>query len=391
MKRVRGAVALLPLLHAVPLLLFLWARHAALGPDAPLAPDLPVPVPERLWSAGTGVLALANEFVPFFFLPLPLWLLTAAVSRTRVGALVSAVPWLLFLGLYGELFAPREAHLRRLVAPVPLMERALQRVTGQPATPPVDVRVMSVNVLYANGVPETLAAFVLREAPDIVFVQELSPDVATALDRAIAPHYPHRDLRPHPGPEGGGVWSRHPLRVEETWGGAPDVTRHSLRWQHLSADVSGRRVELVNLHLTPPGIHLGVVPRFPVPVYAAQFNAHREREVEAFVPALRTLAQAPLVVAGDLNLTDQTPEYHRLRGVGLRDAHREAGWGLGLTFPARPKLFALGVPLPVPSLIRIDYVLHSSHFATRRTWVPQEETGSDHRPVIADLRLRAAP
>lgn len=370
MNGVRRTVALLPLLHAAPLLLFLWARHAVLGAAPATPPELPALVPARLWSVATGVLALANEFVPFFFLPLPLWLLSAAIARTRVAALAAVVPWLLFLGLYGELFAPRAAHLR-------------------PTAPGTDIRVMSVNALYANGSPDTLAALVLREAPDVVLVQELSPALAEALDGAFAPHYPHRDLRPHPGPEGGGVWSRHPLRVEETWGGAPDVERHSLRWQHLSVDVSGRRVELVNLHLNPPGIHLGTVPRFPLPVYAVQFNALRRREVEAFLPALRTLAREPLVVAGDLNLTDQTPEYRGLRGAGLRDAHREAGWGLGLTFPARPKLFSLGAPLPLPSLIRIDYVLHSSHFATRRAWVPHDETGSDHRPVVADLILRA--
>ena len=73
-----------------------------------------------------------------------------------------------------------------------------------------------------------------------------------------------------------------------------------------------------------------------------------------------------------------------------------ARWETWWSPPKTPRDDAAQVPLieeealPVPSLVRIDYVLHSSHFATRRAWVPHDETGSDHRPVVADLTLRVS-
>ncbi len=377
----------LPLLHAAALLVFLAARHVVEAPAGPPSGALT----GRVWAAGRDVVSLATEFVPFWFAPLPAWLLTALLARSRAALLSATAPWLVFVVVYGGLFVPRLPHLRQ-VAPA--------AAPGQPA---VDLRVMTFNLLYVNGAPEELAAAVRRAAPDVLLVQELSPTLATSLDAALRDEYPYRDLRPHPGPEGGGVWSRRPLRVEETWGGVGGVdgvgsaggastatgpTRNSLRWQHLSLEHGGRRVHLVNLHLTPPEVYFGTVRRLPVPVYVGQSTAQRRREVDAFVPAVRALAREPLVVAGDLNLTDQTPEYRLLRSTGLRDAYREAGWGFGLTFPAHPKLHLRGLGLPIPSLIRIDYVLHSRHFTTRSAAVLQEVTGSDHRPVVATLRLR---
>ncbi|HVL82424.1 MAG TPA: endonuclease/exonuclease/phosphatase family protein, partial [Actinomycetota bacterium] len=94
------------------------------------------------------------------------------------------------------------------------------------------------------------------------------------------------------------------------------------------------------------------------------------------VDALLTRIEAvdgPLIVAGDLNISDRHRFYRHLRRH-LGDAHRDAGAGFGFTWRA-PRPF-----------VRIDYVLRSDHWGTGRS-----ETGtipgSDHRYVYADLVL----
>ncbi|HEV2123650.1 MAG TPA: endonuclease/exonuclease/phosphatase family protein, partial [Chloroflexota bacterium] len=108
-------------------------------------------------------------------------------------------------------------------------------------------------------------------------------------------------------------------------------------------------------------------------------------------PILHGLAQGrdPLIVAGDLNLTDQTPDYRRLRSLGLQDAYRVSGWGFGFTFPAIPTQHVMHSLRHFPPFLRIDYVLHSKQITPLRAEVLTSAPGSDHHPVIADVLLPA--
>jgi endonuclease/exonuclease/phosphatase (EEP) superfamily protein YafD len=81
------------------------------------------------------------------------------------------------------------------------------------------------------------------------------------------------------------------------------------------------------------------------------------------------------LLVGDFNVGDRHYLYRRLR-AGLGDAHRDAGWGLGLTWSLQNR-----VPFA-----RIDYVLHDESWGTRsisRQAIP----GSDHRALVAELVL----
>lgn len=84
---------------------------------------------------------------------------------------------------------------------------------------------------------------------------------------------------------------------------------------------------------------------------------------------------APTVLLGDMNAGPGTPEMRALTAV-LVDAWAVAGDGAGLTFPARR---------PVA---RIDYVLVSPGVRPLGAAVVGTRA-SDHRPVVADLALRA--
>jgi vancomycin resistance protein VanJ len=364
----RRAIGLLPLLHGVPLLVYLLMRGAVTS-------AAPEGLPELQWGRLYGLVSLLNELTPWFFLPVPLWLVTAAIARTRVAFLSTLLPLALFLALYGDLFVPRPAHLAAWL--------------GKPPEPETRLRVMTFNILASTRPTADLARIVVDANPDVLLTQETMPALATSLDTSIGAVYPYASLRTNGLWEAQGIWSRLPILSEERW----DGSQRGANWQHAVVDVHGRRVHLVSLHLTTPRVTFRRTESFLVPVSVGEVSAARRQEVAWLGPRLRALAASgePVIVAGDLNLTDQTPEFQRLLDAGYTDAYRQAGWGFGMTYPGLPRLrLGRGIAIIGFPLVGIDHILLSSGAQARTATVWPESGSSDHRPVVVDVVLRPA-
>jgi endonuclease/exonuclease/phosphatase (EEP) superfamily protein YafD len=98
------------------------------------------------------------------------------------------------------------------------------------------------------------------------------------------------------------------------------------------------------------------------------------------IPIL-TAEQGPLVVVGDFNATEHSKVYKRLTESMLRSAHDVRGRGYATTWPN-------GQNLCPP--IRIDQALVSPEIEVARI-VEGRGRGSDHKPLILDVRVRGAP
>ncbi len=111
-----------------------------------------------------------------------------------------------------------------------------------------------------------------------------------------------------------------------------------------------------------------------------------QRETFMAIAQQVTAQQGPAIFLGDFNTTDQAENY-RLIADRLTDVHRAVAWGFGFTFPGRwldgsapPLAFAL-------PMLRIVYVFVSHHWTPDEIHVASDGPGSDHRPVVATLRL----
>ena len=372
-----GAAAVgLPGLHALLLAAVLGGR-SLLGGAPPDGLAAALPLIARLWWPLRDLVSLGSEFVPFFFAPLPLWALMGLVGLVakRPGHVVAAsLPWLLFAGVYGSLFLPRPAHVQAALAQV-----------EQPSG--TALRVMTFNVLEVNGRPDALAAVIRDASPDVLVVQELNPRQSQALDAALSREYPYRHLRPAWSYNGVGTWSRYPILAEDRWADLQPAPR----WQYTRVSVNGHPVHVVNLHLTAPRIVWRRLPFVPGALPAGQRADDRRRQVALLAPRLHELAVSgePVVVAGDLNMTDQAPEFRQLLGAGYADAYREAGWGFGLTFPAGPVAVFFRRQVPAQPMVAIDHVLVSPGVDVRQIRVWPASGGSDHHPLVADLVVPA--
>jgi vancomycin resistance protein VanJ len=303
---------------------------------------------------GVWWVRLAGDFLLYMFFPLLLLLPLAILSKSRLAGAVISVPCLLFLALYGNLFVPRLAKAS---------DHGEHTLT-----------VMSYNVNRGDPGIEQILSIIEHEDPDVVALQDLSPEVAEALS-SLEGRYPYLALHPRPdGYSGSGVLSRFPIVHDEAY---PLVEGMHL-YQHVVLDVEGRGVGLLNVHLQPPqfrGHRLGGTPAFLPMGYVTTV---RDRELDRLIEELDGLEGTVLAV-GDFNMTDQSAAYRRLtRRLG--DAHREAGWGFGHTFPDGE---VRSIPTPFP-LVRIDYIFHSGDVAAAKAYVG-DSGGPDHRFLVAEL------
>ena len=280
---------------------------------------------------------LVRDLGPVFdalALAIPLLVLVAVVVqalvayiRRRVRGAAVAASWALFGGV--AVAGPWVPH------------------TGPAPVSPL--RLVEVNVKGGTDAPGLMAA-IERQHPDIVVVSEtggaLRPALAARFKWSLPPE--RKDVT---------VFADRPLRLLS----APAAL--GARAMRIEVQGPAGPFVLYALHLVKPGLR-------PAGSYQVTFGRHRQ-----IVAALAHAARAerlPVVIAGDLNLSDRTWGYrnlaHHFRDAGL------AGWG-GPT-SERGALRRLQ--------LRIDHVFVSSGWCAahaRRMALP----GSDHRGVATTI------
>src|SRR6266508_957252 len=230
------------------------------------------------------------------------------------------------------------------------------------------LRLVSWNIHYArnaDGVidPETIAATLEKQRPDVIMLQEVSRgwpiggtlDGAEWLSRRLAMPYVYAPAADEQ--FGNLILSR--VRITRVATGALPQGTSTMRRSYARATVeleSGRTLDLFDLHL-----------------------AHHDRETPTRLAELKVLlgawhSKAPAVIAGDLNSGPGSNEVARFHDAGLVSAQDTTGHSGLLTSPTdRPAH-------------RVDWIfgtpdLSFSHFAMPRV------TASDHFPLAVTVQL----
>ncbi|MBE3015345.1 endonuclease/exonuclease/phosphatase family protein [Microbispora sp. NEAU-D428] len=222
------------------------------------------------------------------------------------------------------------------------------------------LRVLSANLLYGSVPPAALVDLVRRLRPDVLTLQELTPEASAGLRAAgLATLLPYADDRAQKGSSGSGLFTRFPLRPEE-----------------LTA-VDGRR-QAAGVVEVPGAGPVAVVSVHPcAPRYPFRFRCWS-----------KSLASLPgpggpvRILSGDFNATLDHASVRRLLDAGYRDAADATGNGLAGTWPYRPWNFS-GLPVPP---VTIDHVLVDPRVAVRAFGVHRLPV-TDHRAIFAELVL----
>ena len=186
------------------------------------------------------------------------------------------------------------------------------------------------------------------------------------------------------------VASRFPLSGVE-------VRSITLPWEKLTClrcqiRVGSNNITLYNVHLESPRRGLNAIRSarkelwyMPDAIQQMESNVFTRLMQARMLKELILREKGPVIVAGDLNSPDTSMVCASLRNAGLHDAFAEGGRGYGYTYGHL--LLQRKLPWMRASWMRIDHIMMSSRFETRRSWTGTGET-SDHRPVIADIILK---
>ncbi len=209
------------------------------------------------------------------------------------------------------------------------------------------------------------------------------PDVLVMQDAGGVRHWRAQDRQallaglPHVDAEGQYiVASRWPLRCAAA---QADSGAGPLAYARCAVERESGAFDLITVHFESPRSGLLAARREGLEGRDSWWRNHEIRLAQS-----RALARAigaplrPLVVAGDLNAPDSSAVIGSLRATGLRDAFASAGRGWGYTYGHALR--------PAFSFLRIDHVLVSAEFDVVDAFAGGAEA-SDHRPVIADVRL----
>lgn len=229
----------------------------------------------------------------------------------------------------------------------------------RPAEAPTgpELGVMTVNVQFGWGDPERVVELVDGRDVDLLGVQELTPEfherlLAAGLDDRL----PHAVVDARPGAAGTGIYSRHPLA-------------------RTGDDVAGRHENPTARVRVPGAGPVDATVVHPVPPVGA---AGRADWRATFRTLPRPDGAAAHVLLGDFNATLDQPTMRDLLDDGYVDAADAEGRAWVTTW--RPD-----VPLP----LAIDHVLVDRSVGVDRVTVHGVD-GSDHRALVADLRLPEA-
>jgi endonuclease/exonuclease/phosphatase (EEP) superfamily protein YafD len=217
-------------------------------------------------------------------------------------------------------------------------------------------RIVVSNVYAGNPHYRRLLALVRDENPDVVGLVEVDSRWLRKL-KPLRRAYPHHYELPDEQYAGLALYSRFPIEGARTLRLPGEHAAHAIT---ATLKLAGVDVEIVLAHPTAP--------------IGAEYIAKRNAQVAAIVRHA-SATRAPLVLAGDLNLTMWNDAYRPLEEVAQLHNAR-TGHGIGPTWPA---LGPIGVP--------IDHILGSPGVRLRKFRV-LPAVGSDHFPVAAEFSVR---
>ncbi len=298
-----------------------------------------------IYHDGTNLLIWLNAFTRYVYLPAYACLVWAIWKRRWFLALAN--------------IAVVSLHIA-LLAPDYIRDRRFDSVanSGTPTAPAIPtVRIFFANVRAHNTEYAGLLKELQDAKPDVIVLLEFTPNWHMAyLHSPFFAAYPYGGGMKNMSMGTVNVFSRLPLKSEkQNWFGGRGL-------QTIEIPVGTEMLHIIGLHAPRP-------QRIRGDDYAGFWNRT--------IPMILS-EKGPLVVVGDFNATQYSAVYGQLTADRLRSAHHDRGRGFATTWP--------NGQFWLPP-IRIDQVLASPEVECLGI-KEGEGRGSDHKPLIVDVKIR---
>ena len=245
--------------------------------------------------------------------------------------------------------------------------------TSKPEPASMTLRVMTYNIQHGAGADEKInllrtAEAIKHEKPDIVALEEVDHGVARTSRQdeprilgaltGMTPYFSN-NFNFQGGQYGNAVLTRFPIIMETNTYYRMIRANEQRGVIQMILNVHGRKVLFMTTHID----------------YRPD-NKERLLNVAQIKEIIKNYAGLPVILCGDFNDVPDGQVYDEMK-KSFADVWSLVGEGKGLTYPS-----------PAPRK-RIDYIWISRDKSLEPTiaWVPNTQA-SDHRPLVAELRLR---
>jgi endonuclease/exonuclease/phosphatase (EEP) superfamily protein YafD len=300
------------------------------------------------------------------------WVWVAFMIRTFTFHAGLAVAGVAFYAAAFRLWKPAIACVPVLI--ITLAPAAWAYVRPRPAAiSGPTLTLVSCNLLVGSGSEHRAAEYVLTLDPDVVFLQEYTPEAHAVLSERLGEKYRHIVTGPREDAFGQAVYSKLAPREVQLFPTPAKLARAENRQRASPSEpqircvvtFGGREVVLQNVHDMPPSNPALLQDQLRYFEWLDDFIASEAR---------------PVILAGDFNSTRNASAMIRLERAGYRNTHTLAGRGRGSTWLDKTWLRRL------PG-VRIDHVIVSRELACDHAEVGPS-IGSDHRPIMARVGFR---
>jgi endonuclease/exonuclease/phosphatase family metal-dependent hydrolase len=244
----------------------------------------------------------------------------------------------------------------------------------EPEPPSLTVRVMTFNIQHGAGADEKVnlartAQAIREQKPDIVALEEVDKGVARTGRQnlpmllgsmtGMTPYFSN-NFNFEGGEHGNAVLTRYHILMETNTHYQMIRTNEQRGVIQMILDVNGHKLLFLDTHLDE----------------RSRDNKQRLMNVAEIKEIVKKHPGLPVVICGDFNETPGSRVYKAMK-KSFDDVWAKAGDGKGLTYPS-----------PTPTN-RVDYIWISRDKSVEPiiAWVPETQA-SDHRPLVAELRLR---
>lgn len=238
-----------------------------------------------------------------------------------------------------------------------------------------DVTILQFNINYSNPNADAIEGWINNYAtingtidrltqqtrPDIVVLQEVSPNIAAKLT-LLTKTFPYHFIAPKAGAFGVAIFSRIPIR---------DSVR-----KHFSE--SFNEYTEIRFHTLAQGITFNLTELHTMPPVGKQNSTERNAELKEITVVTNQQGESSKILIGDMNITPYSPWFWQMeRSTRLNNSMQ--GKSVAGTWPSF-----------FPSLLRIpiDHVLVTDNIEVLERHV-EKSHDSDHLPVVTKLRIYA--
>lgn len=214
-----------------------------------------------------------------------------------------------------------------------------------------EIKVMQINLLMSNQNYESVRNLITQENPDIISLQEYTPDWDRELHSTLNGYTLEKKIIDSP--FGICVASKYAV----THSTVSYLKNRSTPYIELTLNIEGEAIKFLSIHPTPP--------------FTPELFESRNRFFHEVVNHYRK--EKSLIIAGDLNCTQWSPYYQKIENrLVLKNCHSP----LSNTWPDF---------LPMP-IFQLDHILVSEELNVTNSRV-LKAIGSDHYPLTATIAI----